>query len=254
MKERLGKIIQKSYGFLKIHSSRKHENFPFYLLIFIAFVVGLLALNIFVELTDEIAENSLKIYDERITNFILSYRTPALTDFFRVITDLGDFYAYVAATIFAAVFLFLKFKHWKFILQLLAIIVLSALSNVAIKRFIGRARPGIEHLVTVETLSYPSGHAMCAMAFYGFLSYLSFKINMSKWVRGLLCSLFFFLILLIGISRIYLGVHFPSDVAGGYLAGLIWLAFCIVLFNVFHLYQKKKTRKDPSEKEGNLKI
>lgn len=253
MKNDLQQIFERFIGFFKSHLSRKNEDLPFYILIIIAIGVFVIGLNVFVELTDEILENSVQNYDNQITNYVLSYRSPTLNNFFRIVTELGDFYAYLVGTALVSIFLFLKFRHWKFILQLVAITILSALSNMALKRFIDRARPGIEHLVSVETLSYPSGHAMSAMAFYGFLTYLAFNIKMSKWLRGLLCIFFVTLILLIGLSRIYLGVHFPTDVAGGFIAGLIWLAFCIVLFNVASLYRRRKARKQPHEKEENLK-
>lgn len=252
MKSDFGQLLQKFSAFLKKHFSRDHEDLPYYLLVFVALVVCIVGINLFVELTDEILENSVQVVDTQITDYVLSYRSPAMTDFFKIITDLGDFYAYLITTILVTIYLFTKFRHWKFILQLVGIAVLSFLANLVLKRFVDRARPGIEHLVSVETLSYPSGHAMSAMAFYGFLAYLTFQIKMSKWLRYLLCFIFFLLIFLIGLSRIYLGVHFPTDVAGGFIAGLIWLAFCIVLFNVASLYRRKKARQQPSEKEENL--
>ncbi len=240
-------VILEIITFLQKHGSRKNENFHFYLLIFIALVVFLIAVNLFVELTDEITGKTTQIFDHKITDYVLSFRTPALTQFFVIITDLGKFYAYLVMTILVSIFLFLKFRHWKFILQLLAITILSALSNVGLKRFIGRARPGIEHLVSVETLSYPSGHAMSVMAFYGFLIYLAFQIKMAHWLRWLLCIIFSAFIFLVGLSRIYLGVHFPSDIAGGFIAGLIWVTFCIVLFNITVLFRKRKAKTHPDE-------
>lgn len=233
-------LLQKPIQFLKKHFFQKHPDLPYYLLIFIAFLIFIISINVFVELTDEILENSTQSFDTQLTNYILSFRTPELDIFFKIITDLGDFYAYVIGTILVSIYLFWKLNRWKFTLQLVAITILSALSNVVIKKFVGRSRPGIEHLVVVESLSYPSGHTMCATAFYGFLIYLSFQINVSKWLRSFLCVLFASLIVLIGLSRIYLGVHFPTDVAGGFIAGLIWLAFCIVLFTIAKLYKRKK--------------
>lgn len=252
MKNKIRNSLWKILQFLKTHTSRKHPDLPFYSLIFFAFVLFVVGINLFVELTDELAEKSLKMYDQKITEYVISFRSPEWNEFFRALTDLGDFYAYLFGTILVAIFLFIKFKHWEFSLQLLAIVVLSSLSNFALKRFIGRPRPEIEHLVVVETMSYPSGHTLCATAFYGFLAYLVFQIKMSKWLRWLLFLFFVVLIFLIGLSRIYLGVHFPSDVAGGFIAGLIWLAFCIALFNIISLYRRKKARKNPSEKEKNL--
>lgn len=240
MRQRIEEGIQQIVDFIRKHSSSKNENLPYYLLIFFAFVTIIIGINYFVALTEELSGKALIGYDRKITDFIISFRTPELNKFFQFITDTGDVYAYLIAVILAAAFFFWIFRSWKFILQLLFILILSGLSNIALKNAIDRSRPGIEHLVVVKTLSYPSGHAMSAMAFYGFLIYLLFQIKMPGWVRLFLTILFSSLILAIGISRVYLGVHFPSDVAGGYIAGLIWVAFCIILFNVIDLLRKRR--------------
>lgn len=227
----------------------KSKELPYYLLIFFALIFFVFGINFFIELTDSLTGAELKNYDRAVTDYITSFRTPVLTDILQVITDIGDFYGYIIAFAIFAVFIFTKFRSWKIILQLLSVTLLASLSNLALKRVINRARPDAEHLVVVETLSYPSGHSMSAMAFYGFLIYLCFRIKMPKWLRVCLCMLFALLILTIGISRIYLGVHFPSDVLGGFTAGLIWVAFCVVLFNVIDLLRKRKGRRIHSEEE-----
>lgn len=253
MKHIAAQAVQETLQFLRKHISRKNEDLPFYILIFVSFIIFIAGINFFVELTEELPEKGLKSFDQQITNYVLSFRNPELTQFFTIVTDIGDFYGYLIATTLVGIFFFMKFRNWEFILQLMAVVILAALSNIALKRFIDRARPGIEHLVVVESLSYPSGHAMSAMAFYGFLIYLSFHIKMGKLLRSILGTVFVFLILSIGISRIYLGVHYPSDVLGGFIAGLIWVAFCIVLFTVIALFRERKARKDYTEKEENLK-
>lgn len=240
--------------FIRKQLSGDNPDSPFYILILCAFVVFVLGTNLFVDLSEEISGKLVKKYDDAITDFIISFRTPVLNDFFVFITDMGDVYAYIIMTTIAAIFFFYKLKNKKFIFQLVGVLVLSALANIALKKAFDRARPTIEHMVVIETLSYPSGHAMSAMAFYGFLTYLIFKIKMSKILRTFLAVLFIFLILAIGISRIYLGVHFPTDVAGGFIAGLIWVALCIILFNIIDLLrQRKKRRRKDIPKEENLK-
>ena len=250
--KQIRQYIKKNLDFLRKQFSGKNEELPYYLLIFFALVVFVLGLNFFVELTDSLTGRSLKDYDRTITDFVISFRTPELTKIFQAITDAGDLYGYIIATTIAALFFFWKFRNWKIILELISVTILAALSNIALKRVINRARPDIEHLVVVESLSYPSGHSMSAMAFYGFLIYLSFQIKMAKWLRVFFCLLCLFLILGIGISRIYLGVHFPSDVLGGYTAGLIWIAFCVVLFNIIDLLRKRKSRDIERTEEDKL--
>ena len=255
MKKGIKEIVDDLVKFIRKNLSGKNPYLPFYLLIFFAFIAFVLGVNLFVELTDELPKMGLKTYDDAITNFVISWRSPGLNNFFQAVTDLGDVYAYIVVTTIAVLFFFFKLKNKKFIFQLLGVLVLSALSNIALKQVINRARPTIEHMVVVKTLSYPSGHAMSAMAFYGFLIYLTFRIRMSRWLRGFLVFIFAFMILVIGLSRIYLGVHFPSDVAGGYIAGLIWVAFCIVLFNIIDLLRERKRRRHPATEphEENIK-
>lgn len=253
MRKGLTQAISNFVEFIRTHGSRNHPNFPFYLLIFIAFVVFVVGMNLFVELSEEVSGNTLRRYDTRVTDYITSFRTPELNKIFQFITDLGDVYAYLVATTIAALFFFFKLKNKRFIFQLLGVVILSALANIVLKRAFNRARPTLEHLVVVKSLSYPSGHAMSAMAFYGFLTYLIFQIKMANWLRAILTVIFVFLILSIGISRIYLGVHFPSDVAGGFIAGLIWVAFCVVLFNIIALLRMRRRKRDGSiDVEKNL--
>lgn len=254
MRKGITRAIDNLAEFIRTHGSRNHPYFPFYLLILVAFIVFIIGTNLFVELSGEISGSALRKYDTLITDYITSFRSPKLNNFFQFITDLGDLYAYIVATTLASIFFFFKLKNKWFVIQLVGVLVLSALANIALKRAFGRARPTIEHLVVVKTLSYPSGHSMSAMAFYGFLTYLIFQIKMERWLRAVLTTIFIFLILAIGISRIYLGVHFPSDVAGGFIAGLIWVAFCVVLFNIIALLRLRKKRRDGTyEEEENLK-
>ena len=250
MRKGIKKAVQSIIDFFRNFFSSENEDLSFYLLIIISFIVFVIGTNLFVELTEDVTGNAIESFDQQVSGFVTSFRSPALNSFFIFITDLGDLYAYIIAVALAIVFFFVKLRSWKFILQLVGVLIVSALSNIALKKVFDRARPSEEHLVVVKTLSYPSGHAMSAMAFYGFLIYLIFQIKMAKWARILLTILFSFLILCIGISRIYLGVHFPSDVAGGFIAGLIWVAFCIILFNVIDLLRRKKEK--PWEREENI--
>lgn len=244
------KYINDFVEFFRKHVSRSHPDFPFYLLIFFAFLVFVIGTNLFVELSEEVQGETIDGFDNSVTDYVTSLRTPALNQFFQFVTDLGDVYAYLIVTTIVALFFFFKLRNKKFILQLLGVVILSALANLALKEAFDRARPTIDHLVVVKTLSYPSGHAMSAMAYYGFLIYLIFHIKMNKWLRIFLTLLFSALIFFIGLSRVYLGVHFPSDVVGGFVAGLIWVALCVVLFNIIDLLRQRKVRNSMEEEEN----
>lgn len=225
----------------KFHS--KNEDLPYYVTIAVTLIFFIAGLNAFVELTDELMENELGDFDRVVTDFVRSFSSETLTAFFRGVTHLGDRYAYISLTIILATYFRIKHRSWKFILQTAAVLMLSTLSNVVLKKFVNRARPSLEHLVTVNTLSYPSGHSMSAMAFYGFLIYLSIRYTKSYVLRIGFPILLFVLILTIGASRIYLGVHYPSDVAAGYIGGFIWVVLCAMIFSIIDLWRKRKSLK-----------
>ncbi|MBP2832932.1 phosphatase PAP2 family protein [Aquimarina sp. U1-2] len=222
---------------LPVLGNRK-EKIPYFIVAFVALLIVVLGINIFVELTEEVIEDTLTLYDQRITEFILSYRSPFLTQFFKAVTAIGEKEGYLIILGVCILLTIFIFKRWKYIAQIVVVLFLAAASNVILKRFIDRARPGIDPLVIVKSLSYPSGHAMASIAFYGFLIYLLYRFKMNIFLKFFLILMFLFLILSIGISRIYLGVHFPSDVAGGYIAGLIWVFFCIFIFNLIEVFRK----------------
>ena len=228
---RLGKMLRDKFD-------QYNPGLPYLITAIIALILVVLGINLFIELTDTLQSEMLSTWDTRVTDYVISFRNPTLTQYFIIVTDIGDLYGYLAVLIISAALSYFVFKQWKYVLQIVLVLALASLSNVVLKRFIDRARPSIEHLVTVETLSYPSGHSMSAMAFYGFLIYLFTKFRMNKFLRAGSIAVLVLLILSIGISRIYLGVHFPSDVAGGFIAGFIWVVFCALLFDVIELFKR----------------
>jgi len=239
-KQKLHDVVRWVRDFIVGKFDSKNEEVPYYVTILISAVLCIIALNGFVELTDELAENELTAVDKSVTEYIVSFRSEGLTNYFSFVTDLGDRNAYVIFAIVLAVFYRIKHRSWKFILQTTAVLLLATLSNMVLKQVFNRARPSLEHLVTVNTLSYPSGHAMSAMAFYGFLIFLCLRYKMHRWLRMIFVTLLVLLILSIGVSRIYLGVHYPTDVAAGFIGGLIWIAFCAVVFSIFELLRKSQ--------------
>jgi undecaprenyl-diphosphatase len=204
-------------------------------LITIGLFVG--SISVFFELTDELKSATLSNYDTAITTYITQYRSPAWTDYFVLVTDIGDVKGYVVVFILSTLLFYIISKSWKFIVQLISVMVLALSSNLILKQLINRARPVAEHLVSVETLSYPSGHAMMAMAFYGILIYLFWQFPWNKLLKYTITMVLLLLILSIGISRIYLGVHYPSDILGGYAAGFMWVLFCIIIFHVMKIFK-----------------
>ena len=242
MRQILKKIILWLRQLLRDHFHQDNPLFPYYLTIGISFAIFVVSLNAFVEITEDLKQDELVVFDDRVSTTIQSYRHPSLTPVFEFITHMGDRVAYLIASLLVAAFFYFKYGRWRFTLQTILVLLISSLSNVVLKKVIARERPTFEHLVAVSTLSYPSGHSMSAMAFYGFLIYLSFRFARSWAIKGLALLGFGLLILLIGISRVYLGVHYPSDVIAGFIGGLIWVAFCAVIFNIIGLYRQKEAQ------------
>ncbi len=238
MKQSLFTFIKSLREFLANKLNQYNTTLPYVITVLIALILVVGGINLFVELTETLKTEKLATYDTAITDYVISYRSPQLTSYFKFMTNVGDTYGYlIVLTVFLLVSL-IVFKRWKYIVQATLILALATISNMMLKRFIDRARPGIEHLVSVETLSYPSGHAMSAMAFYGFLIFLVTKFNIQKMIKYVLIIVLITIIISIGISRIYLGVHFPSDIAGGFIAGFIWVVFCVLLFDLIELFRK----------------
>ncbi len=239
------KIIDFLRGLESILRNKFHQynhKLPYIISIILALIIVVVGINVFVELTNTLNSDLIAQYDAAVTKYVISFRTPLLNNILQFLTNLGDLYGYIVVTTICSLFFFFKFKNWRYVAQLVFVIIISGLSNLALKEVINRARPTADHLVSVETLSYPSGHAMSATAFYGFLIYLCYFLKINKWLKGGIIFLCSFLIVSIGISRIYLGVHFPSDIAGGIIAGTIWVMFCVLIFNIIDLFRREEER------------
>ena len=166
--------------------------------------------------------NVFKGFDQSIYNFIISFRCDFLDNFFKLITKLGN-----TKTIILLIFLTIVIFYNKLSLYLSSISVVSSAVMIIIKNIIRRDRPHILRLITQGGFSYPSGHSMISICFYGFIAYYIINKTDNKIIKYLILTLSILLILLIGISRIYVGVHYPSDVIGGYLVSAIILIICI---------------------------
>lgn len=166
------------------------------------------------------------VIDTKVYSFIAdNIMNDELTPVLKVITELGG----VAFTVLAGVliFMFCKKNRWFVTFDLIGVTVI----NQAIKHIVRRARPNVLRLVEESGYSFPSGHSMVSMAFYGIVIYLVYKNVSNKYLKWLLITLLSLLILSIGFSRIYVGVHYFTDVAGGFLLGLAYLIIYINIYN-----------------------
>ncbi len=170
--------------------------------------------------------------DNAIYEAIIKIMNSNITAIMIFVSFLGSAITLITLSL-ASIFLVKDKKYSKLIILNL---VLSFILNKILKLIIARPRPPRLRLVIENGYSFPSGHSMVSFAFYGFLIYLINKNIKNKKIKYPLIVLLSLLILLIGISRIYLGVHYVTDVLGGYIIGLIYL---IVFIKVL---KKKKIK------------
>jgi membrane-associated phospholipid phosphatase len=183
---------------------------------------------------DVVTADHLTVVDTQFSAWLHARAHPSLTAVLFVITTVHGYIGVTILTI-AAVLILMWRQHRSQALALLCSVFGGMLLNVILKQVFLRARPHFENpIATLTTYGFPSGHTMMATCFYGALA--AFAIwNLKKWPWAVLAVLAAsFMILLVGFSRIYLGAHYLSDVAGAMAEGLVWLAFCLTAVSVVH--------------------
>lgn len=170
------------------------------------------ALSVFVYTLSVIFSDEINKLDS-----LLIARSDFATTFFKFITRFGDWY--VIAGIIILSLIFFK-KYFKFIVTNAVFITLV---NQVLKFVIQRPRPSEFQIISVSGYSYPSGHAMISTAFYGFIFYLIYKSNLSNKYKVLFGIFTLVLVILICISRVYLGVHYLTDVIAGSSLAVLYL-------------------------------
>ena len=185
------------------------------------YIVSAICLIGFIIVTLFVITNNMVSFDEFFYNALI--RNSFFDIFFKCITYMGN----VIPIGIAVVILILIFKDKKYRLIIISNVLLSVGFNQLLKHIICRERPDYIRLITERGYSYPSGHSMIAICLYGTILYLIIKSCNNKKLK-ILCSIIIMaFILLLGISRVYVGVHYPSDVLGGYL-----LSTAIIIINI----------------------
>lgn len=181
--------------------------------------------------------------DTTLGRDIIENRNAFLTPLFIALTELGGFAITVLLLLVAGLYAYRWRKRLDLAVWLLLTVALGAGAlNQFFKFLFKRPRPAIEHLTVQGGYSFPSGHSMGAIILYGALVFLVVQLGRkraSKWLALLTAAL---LIAAVGISRIYLGVHYPSDVIGGFSLGAAWLAVCIGTYGVWKDSTERKKK------------
>lgn len=153
--------------------------------------------------------------------------TKTLAPFFLAVTALGDFKTVILISFLFSIVLLIRRKQHLFLPFFFALIG-SALFVYTGKEILQKARPNADLLIA-NGFSFPSGHTTLSVVLYGFIAFVILRYVSSRSARILAGAIGTLVVLLVGISRLYLGVHFLSDVFVGYLAGFLWLVLAIML-------------------------
>lgn len=197
------------------------------------FVLLFICFAIFLVILANVLNRNIASFDNSIYNAISSLKLNFMTVFFKWITKFADEEPIILIAIVGLIII----KNKKIGASIAVNLASSALLNHIIKEFVQRPRPPIEfRMVEESSFSFPSGHAMTSVAFYGLIIYFVFKNVKNKRFRDTICTVLSLLIFLIGISRIYLGVHYASDVLAGFALGIVYLVlyinFVLKLFKI----------------------
>ncbi|HWR15023.1 MAG TPA: phosphatase PAP2 family protein [Terriglobales bacterium] len=188
-------------------------------------VAAVIFLALFSWIAEEMREGETAHFDAVVRNYVNGFASPGLTKVMFAITEMGG--PGLIAMMVVGVSLFL-YERWKRgMLWLTITMVGAAVLNLSLKNSFRRMRPEPFFGTVPSSYSFPSGHALFSFCFYLVMAGLINARIRSRWLRILIWSVAAVLVTLIGLSRIYLGVHFPSDVVGGYMAGAIWVTTMI---------------------------
>lgn len=197
--------------------------------IIIALATGVLLFTFFAEMAYEtLIRRQMDVFDNVFIWLVRYLASPELDRVMIVISGFG--YGYPFWTIILIVLLLLAFyRQWLESVVLLFSLLGEVLLNFFLKSLFERSRPDLFRVVEEAGYSFPSGHAMLSICFYGIIAFLiSRHIQNWRW-RLAVITLAVAVVAAIGLSRIYLGVHYPTDVVAGYFAGGMWFVFCIAI-------------------------
>ena len=161
-----------------------------------------------------------------VSTFLISdFATPIA----KLITNFGGAIFLIVLTIV----LFILIKNKKIGISIFSNLVIITILNQLLKRILQRPRPTEYRIIEETGYSFPSGHSMVSMAFYGYLIYLIYRYVKNKYIKWISIAFLSVLICSIGVSRIYLGVHYTSDVLGGFLVSISYLILFISTVNKY---------------------
>ncbi|NGP46349.1 phosphatase PAP2 family protein [Bacillaceae bacterium SIJ1] len=186
-------------------------------------VVAILSVWVFFELGDTILADERFRFDTLVNGWVDQWTTPAVLQWMTILTEFGSVLWLTIVTIAVAIWLYLKNESVTAIVFFGLACASGGLLNSLLKQVFQRERPIILETVDGTGYSFPSGHAMGACIIYGLSAYViqrQMKNTVSKVVL-IVCTIL--LVTIVGLSRIFLDVHYPTDILAGFSAGLVWV-------------------------------
>jgi undecaprenyl-diphosphatase len=188
-------------------------------IVVLGFVTGLALVYGFAWLADMVFAQQLTQLDANVTVFVHQFRSPTMDVLARAVSFMGSEAIGVLALLLLAFFVWQR--RWGAASLLVLVAMGAQLLNDLLKDVYRRARPEpVVGIISAQSYSFPSGHAMVSSAFYFFVAYLVWRL-VHGWVQWLLVCALILLVVLIGLSRVYLQAHYISDVIAGYAAGIV---------------------------------
>ncbi|WP_051271051.1 phosphatase PAP2 family protein [Shimazuella kribbensis] len=182
---------------------------------------------VFAKFADELVESELYHFDTTIIDWIGSFVKPPFTAIMKIFTFLGSPLALFLLVLICVSWMLWKKRRWEALFLTIGITG-GGVFNLFLKWIFHRQRPTLHRLIEESGYSFPSGHSMGSIIFYGMLCMLLILFLNSRKAKVVVVLITVIIIISIGLSRIYLGVHYPSDVLAGYAAGGVWLTICLM--------------------------
>src|SRR5215213_9504913 len=198
------------------------------------------ALFLFVFITRRVFVLNKTQFDQKVFDFLGNHVSERKNDIMLFFTFLGTHEFLIPANlILIAYFLFIK-KHKWYSIKIPAIALSSLGLMFLLKGMFDRERPLVPLLFHAKGLSFPSGHALMSVTFYGLVIYMIFKGVKNPSLKWTLISLLIILIMIVGMSRVYLRVHYATDVIAGYCIGFLWLVFTVWMLNKIEKHSRRR--------------
>lgn len=201
-------------------------------------ILSFMFLAAFVALSSLLDTKTMESFDAAVLQAVQEIRHPYITPVIKFFTFIGNTRTVIILSVILMSILYTFFKHRKELVLFSVVLIGTGIWNSLLKAFFERERPALEAIITAPGFSFPSGHSMAALSLYGILAFLLWKHMSKARDRAILLCVAVSFILVIGFSRVYLGVHFPSDVIGAYLFSCFWLFLNIWFFRNY-LWNKR---------------